>query len=161
MPKLFGRSVTVQDNNVEKALRKFKKKVQASNVLNDLRAKEFYEKPTTKRKRRRSAALNRWQKYLNEQTLPKKLFWCTLRSTYGILWVPDQCLEYRKPWISGASATKSTDAKQSYNGTICVWLLTMILSTLYLPWLGCLVTRTLCLLFPWLNPWKNNNFFCH
>lgn len=74
MRKLRGRSVTVQDNNVEKALRKFKKKVQASNVLNDIRDKEFYEKPTTKRKRRRSAAVNRWQKYLVEQTLPKKLY---------------------------------------------------------------------------------------
>jgi small subunit ribosomal protein S21 len=74
MPKLRGRSVTVQDNNVERALRKFKKKVQASNVLNDLRAREFYEKPTAKRKRKRSAALNRWQKTLADQALPKKLY---------------------------------------------------------------------------------------
>jgi small subunit ribosomal protein S21 len=74
MPKLRGRSVTVQDNNVEKALRKFKKKVQSSNILNDIRAKEFYEKPTTRRKRQRSAAVNRWQKYLAEQSLPKKLY---------------------------------------------------------------------------------------
>lgn len=74
MTKLRGRSVLVQDNNVERALRKFKKKIQASNVLNDLRAKEFYEKPTTKKKRRRSAAVNRWQKTLAEQALPKKLY---------------------------------------------------------------------------------------
>lgn len=74
MPKLRGRSVTVQDNNIERALRKLKKKVQASNVLNDLRAKEFYEKPTTKRKRQRSAAQNRWQKKLAEQALPAKLY---------------------------------------------------------------------------------------
>lgn len=74
MPKLHGRSVIVQDNNVERGLRKLKKKVQASNVLNDLRDHEFYEKPTTKRKRRRSAAVNRWQKRLAEQALPKKLY---------------------------------------------------------------------------------------
>jgi small subunit ribosomal protein S21 len=74
MPKLRGRSVTVQDNNVERALRKFKKKVQASNVLNDLRAREFYEKPTAKRKRKRGAALNRWQKTLADQALPKKMY---------------------------------------------------------------------------------------
>jgi len=74
MPKLHGRSVIVQDNNVERGLRKLKKKVQASNVLNDLRAHEFYEKPTTKRKRQRSAAVNRWQKKLAEQALPKKLY---------------------------------------------------------------------------------------
>lgn len=74
MIKLRGRSVLVQDNNVERALRKFKKKIQTSNVLNDLRAKEFYEKPTAKKKRKRSAAVNRWQKTLAEQALPKKLY---------------------------------------------------------------------------------------
>ena len=74
MPRLRGRSVIVQDNNVERALRKFKKKVQSSNVLNDLRAKEFYEKPTTKRKRKRSAALNRYRKQLADQALPVKMY---------------------------------------------------------------------------------------
>lgn len=74
MIKLRGRSVLVQDNQVERALRKFKKKILSSNILNDLRAKEFYEKPTTKRKRRKSAAVNRWQKTLAEQALPKKLY---------------------------------------------------------------------------------------
>jgi small subunit ribosomal protein S21 len=43
-------------------------------VLNDLRSHEFYEKPTTKRKRQRSTAINRWQKKLAEQALPKKLY---------------------------------------------------------------------------------------
>lgn len=74
MTKLRGRSVLVQDNNIERALRKFKKKIQTSNVLNDLRAKEFYEKPTTKKKRKKSAAVNRWQKTLADQALPKKLY---------------------------------------------------------------------------------------
>ena len=74
MSKLRGRSVLVQDNNVERALRKFKKKIQASGILNDLRAKEFFEKPTTARKRKKSAAKNRWEKKLAEQALPKKLY---------------------------------------------------------------------------------------
>lgn len=74
MTKLRGRSVLVQDNNIERALRKFKKKIQASNILNDLRAKEFFEKPTTERKRKKSAAKNRWQKKLVENALPKKLY---------------------------------------------------------------------------------------
>ena len=74
MAALKGRSVTVQDNNVERALRKLKKKVQNSNVLNDLRKKEFYEKPTTVKKRKKSAAVNRWNKKLAEQALPKKLY---------------------------------------------------------------------------------------
>lgn len=74
MQKLYGRSVTVTENNIEKALRKFKKKIQTSGVLNDLRDKEFYMKPTTKRKIKRSAAKNRWRKQLAEQALPKKLY---------------------------------------------------------------------------------------
>lgn len=74
MSKLYGRSVLVQDGNVERALRKFKKKIQASGVLNDLRDREFYEKPTTTRKRKRSAAKNRWHKQLEAQALPKKLY---------------------------------------------------------------------------------------
>ena len=74
MVKLRGRSVLVQDGNVDKALRKLKKKIQASGILDDVRAKEFYEKPTTERKRKKSSAANRWRKKLAEQALPKKLY---------------------------------------------------------------------------------------
>jgi small subunit ribosomal protein S21 len=66
--------VLVTDGNVEKALRKFKKKIQTSGVLNDIRDREFYVKPTTARKLKRSAAKNRWNRRLTEQALPKKLY---------------------------------------------------------------------------------------
>jgi len=72
MNKKHARSVLVQDNNIEKALRKFKKKVQDSGVLNDLREREFYIKPTTARKLKRSAAKNRWRKQLESQQLPPR-----------------------------------------------------------------------------------------
>jgi len=72
--KVTGNTVIVQNDNVEKALRKFKKKVLESGLLRELRDREFYEKPTTKRKKARSAAKNRWQKKLADQALPKKLF---------------------------------------------------------------------------------------
>lgn len=36
----YGNSVLVKDGNVEKALRKFKKKVQESGLLDELRARE-------------------------------------------------------------------------------------------------------------------------
>ena len=72
--KIRGRAVIVKDDNVERALRKFKKKIQTSGLLNDLRDREFYEKPTTERKRKKSAAANRWRKKLAEQALPKKLY---------------------------------------------------------------------------------------
>jgi small subunit ribosomal protein S21 len=74
MQKLRGRSVLVQDGQVEKALRKFKKKIQDSGILNDVRDREFYVKPTTRRKLKASAARNRWRKKLADQQLPKKLY---------------------------------------------------------------------------------------
>ena len=72
--KYYGKTVIVKDGNVERALRKFKKKVQDSGLLQELRDRETYEKPTTLRKRKKSAARNRWRKQLAAQTLPKKLY---------------------------------------------------------------------------------------
>jgi small subunit ribosomal protein S21 len=74
MEKLHGRSVLVTDGNVDKALRKFKKKIQTDGLLNDLKEQEFYTKPTTTRKLKASAAKQRWRKKLAEQQLPKKQF---------------------------------------------------------------------------------------
>ena len=74
MNKLRGRSVLVTDGNVEKALRKFKKKIQTSVLLDDLRLKESYSKPTTQRKLKRSAAKSLWRKQFSDQAIPKKLY---------------------------------------------------------------------------------------
>jgi small subunit ribosomal protein S21 len=74
MKNFYGNSVLVTDGNVEKALRKFKKKVQESGLLDDLRARETYEKPTTERKRKKGAAKARWRKQLRSQQLPKKMY---------------------------------------------------------------------------------------
>jgi small subunit ribosomal protein S21 len=70
--RLYGRTVVVKDGNFEKAMSKFKKKVDNSGVLQELRERETYVKPTTERKKRASAARNRWLKYLSEQKLPPK-----------------------------------------------------------------------------------------
>lgn len=72
--KEYRRSVLVKDGNVERALRKFKKKIQDQGLLIELKERETYEKPTTRKKRKKSAAKNRWQKQLRSQQLPKKLF---------------------------------------------------------------------------------------
>ena len=72
--KYFGKIVIVKDGNVEKALRKFKKKVQDSGLLDDLRARETYEKPTTERKLKKGAAKARLRKQIRSQQLPKKLY---------------------------------------------------------------------------------------
>ena len=69
-----GRTVIVNDGNVEKALRKFKKKITDQNLLHEVRDREQYVKPTVKRKLAKSQAKRRWQKYLRDQSLPKKQF---------------------------------------------------------------------------------------
>ena len=71
---LKGSTVYVRNDNVEQAMRKFKKKMQDSGLIQELRDREFYEKPTTKKKRKASAAKNRWQKKIQSQQLPKKLY---------------------------------------------------------------------------------------
>ena len=74
MMKFYGRTVLVQDGNVERALRKFKKKVQNSGILLELRERETYQKPTTKRKIKRGQARSRWKKFLRSQQLPPRLY---------------------------------------------------------------------------------------
>ncbi len=69
-----GNTVTVTNDNVEKALRKFKKKVLESGLLRELKERETYEKPTTARKKAKAAAKNRWRKKLASESLPKKLY---------------------------------------------------------------------------------------
>lgn len=72
--ELTGSKVTVWNDNVEKAIRQFKKKISDSGKLQDLREREFFEKPTTTRKKKKAAAQRRWRKQLASQALPKKLY---------------------------------------------------------------------------------------
>ena len=45
--------IKVGDNeSLESALKRFKRKCQKDNVLGDLRRKEFYEKPSVRRKKK-------------------------------------------------------------------------------------------------------------
>jgi small subunit ribosomal protein S21 len=73
--RLKGRAVTVKEyENINQALKRFKRKVEESDVLETLKDKEFYIKPTTARKKAKSAAKARWKKSLREQQLPKKMY---------------------------------------------------------------------------------------
>ena len=69
-----GRKVIVQDDNVEKALRKFKKKIAESGLLLELQKRQCYIKPSVQRKLERGQAKKRWQKHLRSQELPPKQF---------------------------------------------------------------------------------------
>ena len=48
--------VTVKDNKVEYALRKLKKKVKDSGIMIELREREFYTKPSVKKREQRKRA---------------------------------------------------------------------------------------------------------
>jgi small subunit ribosomal protein S21 len=64
-----GRKVFVKDGNVEKALRKFKKKVSESGLLQELQERQTYTKPSVRKKIAKDIAKKRWQKYVNSQKL--------------------------------------------------------------------------------------------
>ena len=68
-------SIRVKENEpFEVAIRRFKRSVEKTGLLTEIRAREFYEKPTTERKRKAAAAVKRLHKRLRSQTLPPKLF---------------------------------------------------------------------------------------
>lgn len=71
MKDFNGRSVNVFDGNIEKAIRTFKKKVQATGVLMDVKDRETFTKPSVQRKLAKSIAKKRWQKKV-QQSLPRK-----------------------------------------------------------------------------------------
>ena len=51
--------VLVRDNNVEKALRVLKKKLQKDGLFRELRMRQFYEKPSLKKQRKLKESLRR------------------------------------------------------------------------------------------------------
>ncbi len=68
-------AVRVKENEpFEVALRRFKRGIEKTGLLTELRSREFYEKPTSRRKRLKAAAVKRHYKRLRSQTLPKKLY---------------------------------------------------------------------------------------
>ena len=69
-----GKKVFVQNDNVEKALRQFKKKINEDGLLQELQNRQSYVKPTVKKKLAKSQAKKRWERYLQSQLLLKKLF---------------------------------------------------------------------------------------
>jgi small subunit ribosomal protein S21 len=68
-------NIRVKENEpFDVALRRFKRAVEKTGLLTELRAREFYEKPTAERKRKLAAAVKRRYKRLRNQMLPPKLY---------------------------------------------------------------------------------------
>src|SRR5688572_12939458 len=67
--------VRVRENEpFDVALRRFKRTIEKTGLLTELRAREFYEKPTAERKRKKAAAVKRHYKRIRSQMLPKKKY---------------------------------------------------------------------------------------
>ena len=60
--KSRGLYVEVRNNNIEGALKKFKRKVKESGLMVELRDRQYYEKPSEKRRREKNLSKSR-QKY--------------------------------------------------------------------------------------------------
>ena len=60
--KSRGLYVEVRKNNIEGALKKFKRKVKDSGLMVELRDRQYYEKPSEKRRREKNLSKSR-QRY--------------------------------------------------------------------------------------------------
>ena len=68
-------TIRVKDNEpYEVALRRFKRNIEKLGLLTDLRSREFYEKPTAERKRKKAAAVKRHVKRVRSMQLPKRMY---------------------------------------------------------------------------------------
>jgi small subunit ribosomal protein S21 len=68
-------SIKLKENEpFEVAIRRFKRTIEKIGLLTELRAREFYEKPTTERKRLKAAASKRQYKRVRSQMLPVKKY---------------------------------------------------------------------------------------
>jgi small subunit ribosomal protein S21 len=56
--------IQVIDNNVEKAIRVLKRKLQQEGLFREMKQRKFYEKPSVKRKRKEKEAQRRLRKKL-------------------------------------------------------------------------------------------------
>lgn len=60
----IGLAVIVRNNDVGRAISKFKKKVTNDGILHEYRERQFYTKPSAKRARAKAAGRSRWLKKL-------------------------------------------------------------------------------------------------
>lgn len=61
-----GLYVEVKNNNINRAWRKLKRLLQDEGINQELRDRQYYEKPSAKRKREKAMAKKRWDKKRQE-----------------------------------------------------------------------------------------------
>ena len=68
-------TVRLKENEpFEVAMRRFKRTIEKTGLLTELRAREFYEKPTAERKRKATTAVKRHYKRIRSQQLPPRMY---------------------------------------------------------------------------------------
>ncbi len=66
-------SVRVRENEpFEFALRRFKRSCEKAGVLSEMRRREYYEKPTQERKRKKAAAVKRHLRRISRDTIRRQ-----------------------------------------------------------------------------------------
>ena len=59
--------MTVKNGNVDRAMRTLKKKLQKEGLLKELKQRQFFEKPSAKRKRKKAEGIKRYQRNLKKK----------------------------------------------------------------------------------------------
>ena len=65
----FDPAIYVRNGNVDQAIRALKKRLLKSDFQKELAKREYYEKPTSKRKRKKNQAIKKHQKQLRDEIL--------------------------------------------------------------------------------------------
>ena len=55
-------TVTVKNGNVDRAMRTLKKKLQKEGLLKELKQRQFFEKPSAKKARKKAEGIKRYQR---------------------------------------------------------------------------------------------------
>ena len=59
--------VVVKNGNVERAIRTLKKKLQKEGLLKELKQKQYFEKPSAKKARKKAEGVKRYQRNLKKK----------------------------------------------------------------------------------------------
>ena len=72
--KIVTTVILKPDEPVEVALRRFRRTIERTGLIPELRARTAYEKPTAERKRKKAAAVTRLRKQIKRSLPPKKRY---------------------------------------------------------------------------------------
>ena len=60
-------TVTVKNGNVDRAMRTLKKRLQKEGLLKELKQRQFFEKPSAKKARKKAEGIKRYQRNLKKK----------------------------------------------------------------------------------------------